>query len=257
MRLFQVSEEFLVEHHMNYGLESTSGIRYDLQHQSYVQERQGMSYKLEADTQQWIPLDSYTDEINQIKYNFSKKHHTWIPEQSTYSSKATDAGQPAQTYVWLKEQLQWALMSSVDAYTDHLTGRKYKWNNDSQAWDDEGVEPIEKEEVTRKVLAPPPPEPSQTKKKGSEGWFDLPEEKNCNVYVTGLPLDMSDAEFEGLMSKYGIISPDPSDPRQKKIRLYRDEHNQPKGDGRCRFVRVRELLCRERKDTRLSFSSAA
>jgi HIV Tat-specific factor 1 len=41
------------------------------------------------------------------------------------------------------------------------------------------------------------------------GWFDLPDEKNCNVYVTGLPLDITDEEFEELMSKYGILSPDP------------------------------------------------
>lgn len=71
------------------------------------------------------------------------------------------------------------------------------------------------------------------------GWFNLPDEKNCNVYVTGLPLDITDEEFEELMVKYGIISPDPNDTRKKKIRLYRDEQGKPKGDGRCRFLRVR------------------
>ena len=71
------------------------------------------------------------------------------------------------------------------------------------------------------------------------GWFELPDEKNCNVYVSGLPLDMTDEEFEQLMSKYGIISPDPNDLRKKKIRLYRDENGRVKGDGRCRFVRVK------------------
>jgi len=38
------------------------------------------------------------------------------------------------------------------------------------------------------------------------GWFDLPDEKKCNVYVTSLPLDITDEE---LMSKYGVLSPDP------------------------------------------------
>ena len=74
------------------------------------------------------------------------------------------------------------------------------------------------------------------------GWFDLPDEKNCNVYVTGLPYDITDVEFEELMSKYGIISPDPNDPRKKSIRLYRDEEGNPKGDGRCRYLRVRSLF---------------
>ena len=68
------------------------------------------------------------------------------------------------------------------------------------------------------------------------GWFDLPGEKNCNVYVTGLPLDITDVEFEEMMGKYGVISPDPNDSRKKSIRLYRDEQGHVKGDGRCRYV---------------------
>ena len=42
---------------MNYGLESSSGIHYDVQQQTYVQERDGMTYKLDKETQQWIPSE--------------------------------------------------------------------------------------------------------------------------------------------------------------------------------------------------------
>ena len=126
---------------MNYGLESSSGIRYDVQHQTYVQQREGITYKLDNETKQWIPLDSYVDQTNQIKYQYSKKHQTWIPDRSTYSTK-DEQGQEL-TYVWLKDQLNWSLLSSVDCYTDHLTGIKYRWNNEKQLWDNEGTEPIE------------------------------------------------------------------------------------------------------------------
>jgi hypothetical protein len=166
----QVTEEFLVEHHMNYGLESSSGIRYDVQHQTYVQQRQGMTYKLDKQSQQWIPLESYTDEVNRIKYNFSSKHHTWIPEQSTYSARNDDGHE--QTYVWLKEQLQWAVLSSVDGYTDHLTGMKYKWNNENQSWDNDGIEPIDNECSASKQassIAASQSDAQNTKKKPSEG----------------------------------------------------------------------------------------
>ena len=112
LRFPKVSEEFLVEHHMNSGLESSSGVRYDVQQQTYVHERDGMTYKLDKDTQQWIPLQSYTDETNHIKYTFSKKHNTWIPDVSTYSTNDQEGKQ--QSYVWLKDQLNWALLSSVD-----------------------------------------------------------------------------------------------------------------------------------------------
>ena len=47
----KVFEEFLVEHHMNYVLKSSSGIRYDVHQQTYVQERDGITYKLDKDTQ--------------------------------------------------------------------------------------------------------------------------------------------------------------------------------------------------------------
>ncbi|CAF4150543.1 unnamed protein product [Rotaria sp. Silwood2] len=239
----KVSEEFLVEHHMNYGLESSSGIRYDVHHQTYIQERDGMTYKLDKDTQQWIPLQSYTDEANNIKYTFSKKHNTWIPDVSIYSTNDPEGKQ--QTYVWLNDQLKWALLSTVDAYTDHITRIKYKWNNQTNSWDNEGIEPIEDEHdlpKEKKTIVPPPTQ--DEKKKPTEGWFELPDEKNCNVYISGLPLDITDEEFEELMLKYGIISPDPNDLRKKKIRLYRDEQGNPKGDGRCRYVRPESVkLC--------------
>lgn len=54
------------------------------------------------------------------------------------------------------------------------------------------------------------------------GWLDPSDEKNCNGYVTGLSLDFIDVEFEEMMDKYGVISPDPIDPQKKSIRLYRD-----------------------------------
>jgi len=51
------------------------------------------------------------------------------------------------------------------------------------------------------------------------------------------------------MSKYGIISPDPNDPQNKKIRLYKDEQGKPKGDGRCRYLRPESVkLCLDMLD---------
>ncbi len=157
---------------MNYGLESSSGIRYDVHQQTYVQERDGMTYKLDKETQQWIPLQSYTDETNHIKYTFSKKHNTWIPDVSTYSAKDPEGKE--QTYVWLKDQLNWALLSTVDAYTDHITGMKYKWNNQTNSWDNEGVEPIDNDNDEVKppkptAAAAAPPEAQNAKKKAAEG----------------------------------------------------------------------------------------
>jgi 5-methylcytosine-specific restriction endonuclease McrA len=188
VRFPKVSEEFLVEHHMNYGLESSSGIRYDVQQQTYVQERDGMSYKLDKETQQWLPSQSYTDEVNHIKYTFSKKHSTWIPDVSTYS--ATDQEGKQQTYVWLKDQLQWALLSTVDNYTDHLTGIKYRWNNQTNSWDNEGVEPLESESSTEQkpaaAAASVPSQAQNAKKKAAEGECSISSDIVSSQPLTGI-----------------------------------------------------------------------
>jgi len=74
------------------------------------------------------------------------------------------------------------------------------------------------------------------KRKADEGWFEVEGNKNPNVYVSGLPLDTSEEEFIEMMSKYGIIMQDP-DTNKPKIKLYRDQNGQLKGDGRCCYLK--------------------
>ena len=40
------------------------------------------------------------------------------------------------------------------------------------------------------------------------GWFEIEEERNHNVYVSGLPLDVTMDEFQEMMGKCGIIMED-------------------------------------------------
>lgn len=74
------------------------------------------------------------------------------------------------------------------------------------------------------------------KRKVDEGWFEVEGNKNPNVYVSGLPLNTSEDEFIEMMSKYGIIMQDP-DTNKPKIKLYRDQNGQLKGDGRCCYLK--------------------
>ena len=69
------------------------------------------------------------------------------------------------------------------------------------------------------------------------GWFEVEETHNTNVYVSGLPLDVTDEEFKELMNKCGLIMYDPHT-RKPKLKLYRDENGDPKGDGRCCYIKV-------------------
>ncbi|OWF41338.1 HIV Tat-specific factor 1-like [Mizuhopecten yessoensis] len=71
-------------------------------------------------------------------------------------------------------------------------------------------------------------------------WFDVDESKNTNVYVSGLPLDITDEEYRELMGKYGLIMADPVN-RGLKLKLYKDSEGNPKGDGRCCFIKVESV----------------
>lgn len=71
-------------------------------------------------------------------------------------------------------------------------------------------------------------------------WFEVTQDKNTNVYVSGLPLDMTDDDFKELMNKCGLIMFDPLT-KKAKLKLYKDENGQNKGDGRCCYIKVSEI----------------
>lgn len=74
------------------------------------------------------------------------------------------------------------------------------------------------------------------KRKADPGWFDIDDTKNTNVYVSGLPLDISTEEFVELMSKCGIVMRDPIS-EEYKVKLYKDKEGNLKGDGLCCYLK--------------------
>ncbi|KAA8586782.1 17S U2 SnRNP complex component HTATSF1 [Etheostoma spectabile] len=74
------------------------------------------------------------------------------------------------------------------------------------------------------------------KRKADPGWFDIEDNKNTNVYVSGLPPDISSEEFVELMSKCGIVMRDPIT-EEYKVKLYKDKEGNLKGDGLCCYLK--------------------
>ncbi|XP_071750827.1 17S U2 SnRNP complex component HTATSF1 [Centroberyx gerrardi] len=74
------------------------------------------------------------------------------------------------------------------------------------------------------------------KRKAEQGWFDVDNDKNTNVYVSGLPPDISTEEFVELMSKCGIVMRDPIT-EEYKVKLYKDGQGNLKGDGLCCYLK--------------------
>ncbi|KAM3601987.1 uncharacterized protein V6R79_022335 [Siganus canaliculatus] len=74
------------------------------------------------------------------------------------------------------------------------------------------------------------------KRKADPGWFDVDDNKNTNVYVSGLPPDISTEEFVEMMSKSGIVMRDPMT-EEYKVKLYKDKDGNLKGDGLCCYLK--------------------
>eukprot|EP00794_Sanderia_malayensis_P000200 gene200-814_t len=146
-------------------------------------------------------------------------------------------------------------------YKDENDGTVYEWDEEKRAWfpkiDEDFIAAYQASYGFTESGEPLPPEKilenskpdaaseqvkdenkdkGQKRKADDQGWFEIDPEKNHNVYVSGLPSDITEEEFVELMSKYGIIMQD-ADTQKMKVKLYRDKEGNVKGDGRCCYLR--------------------
>ena len=124
-----------------------------------------------------------------------------------------------------------------------MTGISYEWNQNQNEWLQSKTQQLgsQKKSDQKGVPKTDQNDKSVIQPKKKEGWVDVNEDKNTNVYVSGLPLDISDEEFEEMLSKYGIIMKDVLT-HKLKCKLYRTEENEVKGDGRCCYLMVSNLF---------------
>ncbi|XP_053663902.1 HIV Tat-specific factor 1 [Anopheles marshallii] len=77
-----------------------------------------------------------------------------------------------------------------------------------------------------------PPEPPK--------WFDMAPEHNTKVYVSNLPMDISEEEFGAVMGKCGMVMKDPKT-HKLKLKLYREADGTLKGDGLCHYIKIESV----------------
>jgi len=86
----------------------------------------------------------------------------------------------------------------------------------------------ENSEIGKRKLLHQPSEPD---------WFEVDEEHNTKVYVSNLPLDITEQEFIDLMQKCGLIMKDIDNGRMK-IKLYTERGTDIlKGDALCTYIK--------------------
>ncbi|XP_039210685.1 HIV Tat-specific factor 1 [Crotalus tigris] len=151
-------------------------------------------------------------------------------------------------------------------YTDPADGTQYEWDREKKAWFPKITEDFlatyhanygfstessntsasvakteSKAALDSKAAKPSQLLPTDLKQKGEKrkaeaGWFHVEEQKNTNVYVTGLPPDITKDEFIDVMSKCGIIMRN-LQTEEPKIKLYKDKEGNLKGDGLCCYLK--------------------
>ncbi|XP_049622562.1 HIV Tat-specific factor 1 [Suncus etruscus] len=146
---------------------------------------------------------------------------------------------PADTpYEWDLDKKAWFPKITDDFIATYQAN--YGFSNDGASSSTADVQDINattaEEPPQRKIPEPSDPRKKGEKKKGDSGWFHVEEDRNTNVYVSGLPPDITVDEFVQLMSKFGIIMRDPQT-EEFKVKLYKDNQGNLKGDGLCCYLK--------------------
>ncbi|XP_040298023.1 HIV Tat-specific factor 1 [Bufo bufo] len=167
--------------------------------------------------------------------------------QQLYGNRETGDGADPHTfkdpsdgteYEWDLEKKAWFPKITEDFIAMYQAN--YGYNASENAEPSQAPKEIKDEEKPKKdpktEQEPAEPKAKGEKRKADPGWFNVGDERNTNVYVTGLPPDITNEEFVQIMSKCGIIMRDPLS-EEFKIKLYKDKEGNLKGDGLCCYLK--------------------
>ncbi|XP_076820008.1 17S U2 SnRNP complex component HTATSF1-like [Clavelina lepadiformis] len=232
----------------------------------YTDQSTGLVYTWNATAQKWnvvspVKLNKNTSAQSENDGNISDNETFETQEKDSFANStkvpkegSAEKNNNAQIYIHPEtgEKYHWNLQKQVwtaedgtilypaaqsgnsQSYENDKTGKVYSWNQEQNKWIEADNDGKQKAQVKKgKVKA--------TKRAASKAeWFDAEKEKNTNVYVSGLPLDISQAEFHDIMSKCGIITPNPKT-GEPKVKLYTDNKGNLKGDGLCCYLKKESL----------------
>jgi HIV Tat-specific factor 1 len=169
----------------------------------------------------WDKTQTYTDPSDGTVYEWDAEKKGWFPKIDDYFLAAYQANYGlAQPETTPTDPAPSAPAVQPVAGTQHPAGGENPTPDEQSS--------ASSEDGARK-----------RKQEPEEGWFEIEESKNHNIYVSGLPHDVTPEEFEQLMSKYGIVMED--DDGEPKLKLYRDASGEVKGDGRCCYLKIESV----------------
>lgn len=220
--------------------------------------------------QEAVPVPQEADPASETP--LENEHYRWDTTKNEWVLKPIEN----EHYRWCHETQQWLPKSGVDGatiryengerlYTDK-DGMTFFWDAEKSAWfpkitDDfmaiyqmnygfidnttptTAPTPVVKETPPVQVEEATPSVEKKGKRKAPQEppkWFDLDPEHNTKVYVSNLPLDMTEEEFVELMSKCGLVTRDIRT-QKLKVKLYAEPDGTNKGDGLCDYIKMESV----------------
>lgn len=209
-------------------------------------------YTWNEETEKWIPKVATENEF----YRWCETTNQWIPKMSKDSSGndvvySYDEKSGCHTYtdkdgcVFLFDKEKKAWFPKVD--DDFLAVYQLNYGFvDNKIDAGEATKQPQNDEILSDTAEVDKPETSVVigddgkKRKATQAppkWFEVSADQNTKVYVSNLPLDITEEEFAETMSKCGMIMKDIKTGKLK-IKLYRDSNKELKGDALCHYIRV-------------------
>jgi len=180
-----------------------------------------------------LPDDGFL--VDGVTYTYSIASSQWLAngapiarsqDQNTYTDEN------GKLYFWNAIKSLWVTEDGLTfdpatgVYTDTTSGKVY--DSAKMEW----VNP-------KKTDKPKPEKEGLIKTKRAEKrkaeWFEQKEDDNLNIYISGLPPNITMEKFETLVKKCGLVKPDEKTGKPK-LKLYMTKEGKPKGDGLCCYL---------------------
>lgn len=210
----------------------------------------------------------YKDVNTGVTYKFDNSKHSWVIKHKDCSAdneESEDSDNENKDDSIVKQDMSsgtYGYEGDTHTYTDATDGTVYFWDKEKNAWfpkvdedflahyqmnygfTDTSTAVSAKEKVdTGDKKENGEGQPGMKRKAGPQepSWFDMDDQFNTKVYVSNLPVDITEQEFVDVMQKCGLVMKD-AETGKMKIKLYMEPGtSQPKGDGLCSYIKIESV----------------
>ena len=239
----RINEDFIAKYQMTYGSELGQG---DTDSSTPPDATKPPTQDSPASTVDYASIPPPPDDINDPAYSewyqrygeavSSEGYRRWYEyyygasssENADSKSEKRDETETATEHSANPDDASYWEKLKTDAENDALSGKTLSDQTQSESETGE-----QQQKGKKKAKVKPPPKPAT--------WFEMDDANNTSVYISNLPLSTTFDELKDLANKYGgLVAFDPLT-RKPKLKLYKDEAGNFKGDALCTYIKTESV----------------